>query len=101
MTYVAAENPHVLAVALHPGVVDTEMPIESFKKIVLDMAELVGGVGLWLAGWEGVDWRFLSGRFVSADWDVEELVGRKKEIEEEGLLKMDIKAKLGAAQFGQ
>ena len=99
MTYVAAENPNVVAVALHPGIVDTEMVVGMFKKFALDTAELVGGVGVWLAGWEGVDRRFLGGRFVSANWDVEDLVGRKEEIEKDGLLKMDLKGTLGAAQF--
>lgn len=99
MTYVAAENPNVIAIALHPGIVDTEMTIDSFKKFALDTPELVGGMGVWLAGWEGQDRGFLSGRFVSGNWDVEDLVRRKQEIVEENLLKMDLKAKLGAAQF--
>jgi len=99
MTYVAAENPNVVAVALNPGIVDTEMVVGMFKKFALDTPELVGGVGVWLAGWEGVDRRFLGGRFVSVHWDVEDLVARKEEIEKEGLLKMDLKGTLGAAQF--
>jgi NAD(P)-dependent dehydrogenase (short-subunit alcohol dehydrogenase family) len=99
MTYVAAENPNVLAVALHPGVVDTEMTLDSFKRFALDTPELVGGITVWLAGWQGVTRTFLNGRFVSANWDVEELVQRRDEIEKEGLLKMDLKGTLGAAQF--
>jgi NAD(P)-dependent dehydrogenase (short-subunit alcohol dehydrogenase family) len=101
MTYVAAENPNVVAVALHPGVVNTEMTTDSFKKFALDTPELVGGVGVWLASWEGVDVGFLSGRFVSANWDVEDLVAKKGDIIQGDLLKMDIKAQLGAAQFYQ
>ncbi|KAF2685217.1 NAD(P)-binding protein [Lentithecium fluviatile CBS 122367] len=53
----------------------------------------------YLAAWEGVNRGFLNGRFVSANWDFDDLVARKEEIEKEGLLKMDLKAKLGAAQF--
>jgi NAD(P)-dependent dehydrogenase (short-subunit alcohol dehydrogenase family) len=99
MTYVATENPNVVAVALHPGIVNTDMTIDSFKRFALDTPALVGGVGVWLAGWEGVSREFLSGRFVSANWDVEDLSGRKEEIVEKGLLKMDLKAELGSAQF--
>ncbi|EDU43895.1 conserved hypothetical protein [Pyrenophora tritici-repentis Pt-1C-BFP] len=99
MTYVAAENPNVFAVALHPGIIDTEMLIDTFKRFALDTPELIGGVGVWLAGWEGVDRRFLGGRYVSANWDVEDLVARREEIEKEGLLKMYLKGTLGAAQF--
>lgn len=99
MTYVAAENPNVFAVAVHPGIVATDMVIDMFKKFALDTPELVGGTGVWLAGWEGVDRSFLGGRFVSVNWDVDELVKRKEEIERDGLLKMDIKATLGAEQF--
>jgi hypothetical protein len=42
---------------------------------------------------------FLSGRYVAANWDVEGLVKRKDEILEKQLLKMDINATLGIAQF--
>lgn len=80
MTYVAAENPNVFAVALHPGIVDTEMTLATFRRFALDTPDLVGGVGVWLAGWEGVDRSFLGGRFVSVNWDVEELVKRKTKL---------------------
>jgi NAD(P)-dependent dehydrogenase (short-subunit alcohol dehydrogenase family) len=101
MAYVAVENPNVFAVALHPGIIDTEMMKDVFKPFALDTPELVGGIGVWLAGWEGADRNFLNGRFVSANWDVEDLVARGDEIQKEGLLKMDLKGELGAAQFGQ
>jgi NAD(P)-dependent dehydrogenase (short-subunit alcohol dehydrogenase family) len=99
MTYVAVENPNVTAVALHPGVVDTEMTIEAFKPVALDTPELVGGIGTWLAGWQGADRSFLSGRFVSSNWDVEDLVNKKDEILKNELLKMTLNAKLGHEQF--
>jgi NAD(P)-dependent dehydrogenase (short-subunit alcohol dehydrogenase family) len=99
MTYVAAENPNVVAVALHPGIVGTEMTVDAFKRFALDTPELVGGVGVWLAGWNSSSREFLSGRFVAANWDVEDLVKRKDEIVAKNLLKMDINAVLGAAQF--
>ncbi|USP72872.1 hypothetical protein yc1106_00146 [Curvularia clavata] len=99
MTYVTVENPNVFAVAVHPGIVKTDMTVDMFWKFALDTPELVGGVGVWLAGWEGVDRSFLGGRFVSVNWDVDELVKRKDEIERDGLLKMDLKGQLGAEQF--
>lgn len=99
MAYVAAENPNVVATALHPGVVNTEMTKDVFKRFALDTPELVGGIGVWLAGWEGADRSFLSGRFVASNWDVEDLLGRKDEILGKDLLKMDLNAKLGAEQF--
>jgi hypothetical protein len=36
---------------------------------------------------------------VSANWDVDDLVKRKEEILQGELLKMDLNAKLGVAQF--
>ncbi|KAF2629210.1 NAD(P)-binding protein [Macroventuria anomochaeta] len=99
MAYVAIENPNVVATALHPGVVMTDMVKDMFRKFALDKPELVGGIGVWLAGWEGPDRSFLSGRFVASNWDVEDLVGRKEEILQKELLKMDLNAKLGAEQF--
>lgn len=99
MAYVAAENPNVVATALHPGIVSTEMAKDNFKRFALDTPELVGGIGVWLAAWEGLDRSFLSGRFIAANWDVEDLAARREEILEKDLLKMDLNAKLGAEQF--
>jgi hypothetical protein len=100
MSYVAAEHPNVIATALHPGVVSTAMTKEYFRRFALDTPQLVGGVGVWLSGWEGVDRGFLSGRFVSANWDVEDLVGRREEIVGRDLLKVGLNAELGADLFG-
>ncbi|KAF9691167.1 hypothetical protein EKO04_010906 [Ascochyta lentis] len=99
MAYLAVENPNVVATALHLGIVLTDMTDDSFKKFANDTPELVGGIGVWLAGWEGPDRRFLSGRFVDANWDVEDLVARREEILQKDLLKMTLNAKLGAEQF--
>jgi NAD(P)-dependent dehydrogenase (short-subunit alcohol dehydrogenase family) len=101
MTYVVAENPNIVAVTLHPSIVDTEMTVDSFKRFALDTPELVGGMGVWLASWNNSSRDFLSGRFVSANWAVEELLRRKNEIIRENLLKMEINSVLRAAQFQQ
>ena len=41
----------------------------------------------------------MSGRFVSANWDVEDLVGRREEIVARDLLKVGLNAVLGAELF--
>ncbi|KAF4228079.1 hypothetical protein CNMCM6805_002465 [Aspergillus fumigatiaffinis] len=48
-----------------------------------DTAGLCGGTAVWLASG---DRHFLSGRYVAANWDVEELEARKEEIVRENLL---------------
>lgn len=58
MSYVAAENPDVFAVAVHPGIVATDMTDSMFQRFALDTPELAGGLVVWLAGWEGVDRSF-------------------------------------------
>ena len=63
------------------------------------MPALVAGLGTWLVGWEGVDKGFWSGRYVRANWDVGELVGRRDEIVERGLLRMNLMGRLGRRQF--
>lgn len=75
--YVAAEYPNVSIVVLQPGVVMTDMVLEGFKRFALETPELVGGVGVWLST---EDARFLSGRFVSANWSADELKAREKDI---------------------
>ncbi len=68
------------AVVLHPGGVKTElaqnMP-EQMHAWLIDTPELPADVFVWLAK-EKRDW--LAGRFISANWDVDELEARKDEI---------------------
>jgi NAD(P)-dependent dehydrogenase (short-subunit alcohol dehydrogenase family) len=47
--YIAAENPNVTAVALHPGIVKTDMTHPIFEPFALDTPALIGGVGVWLS----------------------------------------------------
>jgi hypothetical protein len=50
-----------------------------------DTPELPAGYALWLAT-QGDKVDFLRGRFSSAIWDVDELLGKKEEIEKNDLL---------------
>jgi len=93
--YVSAENPSVLAFAIHPGVVATDMLKDAFAPFAKDTPELVGGLATWLAGWKGPDRSFLGGRYITANWDVEDLVERKDEIVKENLLKTNLTGKFG------
>jgi NAD(P)-dependent dehydrogenase (short-subunit alcohol dehydrogenase family) len=76
--------------AYHPGAILTTIaPFESMSPEIrahfIDTTELAAGFTLWLvAGGERVD--FLRGKFVSANWDVEELLAKKDEIEGRDLL---------------
>ncbi|KAJ4293498.1 hypothetical protein N0V90_008781 [Kalmusia sp. IMI 367209] len=97
--YVAAENPNVITVAVHPGIVPTDMLKDAFAPFAHDTPELVGGLATWLAAWEGEDRSFLSGRYVSANWDVDDLVKRKEEIVKEGLLKISLVGQFGEQHF--
>jgi NAD(P)-dependent dehydrogenase (short-subunit alcohol dehydrogenase family) len=94
-SYIAADYPNVTAVSLHPGLVKTDMLKEPVRSMFnTDSPELIGGVAVWLCGGgEGRSW--LSGRFVSVNWDVEELEQRREEIGENDLLKMTLKGKFG------
>jgi len=96
-TYFAARYPNITAVAVHPGLVATDMMEESFKHFNLDEPALPGGVMVWLATEKA---RFLSGRVVSANWDVDDLVARKDEIVRDNLLQLKLGATLGKEQFG-
>ena len=74
----------------------------AFARFAGDTPELVGGVAVWLAaqaaqGQAKTSW--LSGRFINANWDVEELVGRREEIEAKGLLKINLAGSFGKDQF--
>jgi NAD(P)-dependent dehydrogenase (short-subunit alcohol dehydrogenase family) len=94
-TYVAAEYPDVTAVSMHPGLVATDMLREPFRSLFnQDSPELVGGTAVWLCQEKA---KFLSGRFIAANWDVEDLLSRKEEIVKDDLLKLTLKGEFGTS----
>lgn len=84
----------VLALAVHPGAVETEMAAETapeeFKKYLVDDPELCGHFLVWLTREPG-SFNWLNGRLVSANWDPDELVEAKEQIIEGDLLKFEAK----------
>jgi NAD(P)-dependent dehydrogenase (short-subunit alcohol dehydrogenase family) len=94
--FVAEEYPNITAIALHPGMIDTDMLDPGFKHFDLETPELVGGLGVWLSHQHA---RFLSGRFLASQWSVDELLARKKEIMGGRQLKVTVVGPFGRKQF--
>jgi NAD(P)-dependent dehydrogenase (short-subunit alcohol dehydrogenase family) len=80
----------LLSVNVHPGAVLTEMAEgntpEEFLPYLTDDVDLCGGFVVWLTK-NTQESHWLNSRFVSATWDVGELLSRKDEIVEKDLLK--------------
>jgi NAD(P)-dependent dehydrogenase (short-subunit alcohol dehydrogenase family) len=95
-TYLAASYPSINSVAMLPGLVKTDMYMEAFSRFNMDPPELPGSVAVWLSTDKA---RFLSGRFISVNWDVEDLAARKEEILKDNLLTLQLNATLGKEQF--
>ncbi|KAH9218601.1 putative oxidoreductase ucpA [Leptodontidium sp. 2 PMI_412] len=94
--FIAAENPNVTAVALHPGIVLTDMTLDYFLPYAKDTPELVGGVGVWLSTEKA---EFLNGRYIEANWSVDDLSARKEEIIAQGKLSVRLEGDFGHEQF--
>lgn len=58
--------------------------LDGFKKFALDKPLLAGGTAVWLASAQA---HFLTGRSVSANWDMDEMVLRKDAILKDDQLK--------------
>jgi NAD(P)-dependent dehydrogenase (short-subunit alcohol dehydrogenase family) len=80
----------LIAISLHPGAIKTElamnMPTER-QNVLTDTPELAADTLVWLCR-ERRDW--LSGRFASVSWDMEELEQKKQEILQGNLLKFRV-----------
>ncbi|KAL5371496.1 hypothetical protein DPSP01_014228 [Paraphaeosphaeria sporulosa] len=86
-TCVAAEYPSVIATSLYPGFVPTDMFREPFRTLFDHAsAELIGGTAVWLFHEKT---KFLSGRWIATNWDVEDLFARREEIVKDDLLKLN------------
>ncbi|PVF94809.1 NAD(P)-binding protein [Serendipita vermifera] len=82
-----AEYRNIRAYAVNPGVVPTDSLLESFKPFAHDKPTLVAAVCVWLCSPQA---DFLSGRFLDARWDMEQVVARKEEITKGDWLKLAI-----------
>ncbi|GBE89718.1 Short chain dehydrogenase citE [Sparassis crispa] len=70
----------VIAYAVHPGSIPTDITAsigEKYQEVVVDTLASATDTLVWLVK-ERRDW--LSGRYVSCQWDVEELLAKKQEI---------------------
>ncbi|KAJ4299996.1 hypothetical protein N0V90_005244 [Kalmusia sp. IMI 367209] len=87
----------VLAVAVHPGAVDSEMARETapeeFKKYLVDDPELCGAFLVWLTR-QSHELKWLNGRLLSANWDPDELLERKDDVINGDLLKFEARTTL-------
>lgn len=95
--FVAQEHLNINAIALHPGMLATDMHDKAFQDYFdLETPELVGGLAVWLSHEHA---KFLSGRFIASQWDVRELLDRKDEIASGQKLKVTVVGPFGRRQF--
>lgn len=81
-------NDGLLAYSFHPGEVKTDMGLaapEFMQDMLVDSEDLCGATMAWLAS-EKRAW--LAGRYIAANWDMEELMKREQEIIGKDLLKV-------------
>ncbi|RYP63001.1 hypothetical protein DL771_009486 [Monosporascus sp. 5C6A] len=78
--FLAHENPDIFFASIHPGVVDTDV----FRKsgatpdmMSMDTPQLAAGFSLWVSKPEA---RFLNGKTLWSNWDIDELKGMQEEI---------------------
>ncbi|KAK9244496.1 hypothetical protein V1506DRAFT_315747 [Lipomyces tetrasporus] len=82
------EHPEVRFVSVHPGVIKTAMAEKSgLKGMPFADADLAANFILWTTSPEA---DFLAGRFAWANWDVNELKAKKREILDKNLLQYTI-----------
>ncbi|KAL4875114.1 hypothetical protein BJY04DRAFT_167529 [Aspergillus karnatakaensis] len=95
--YLQSEHPAITSVSLDPGVVATDMgnAVPFLAPFIGDTPELVGGTAVWLASG---DKSFLSGRYLSVNWNVDELVEKKQAIVEENLLTIVYRGEFGGGE---
>lgn len=78
LEFLQTENKDIKVFSVSPGVVETDMAVKSNKPLPTDDSpELMGHTAVWLAG---PDSDFLNGRFIWANWDLEELSKSKDKI---------------------
>ncbi len=85
LTQISTEYPSLRAFTIVPGIVDTEFLNRDFVSFALDDVSLTGMLALWLMHPEA---DFLRGQLVSVNWDVDEMLAHKTQINDEKLLQI-------------
>lgn len=78
------QHPALKIINIHPGVVDTDMNRKSGVP-AMDDESLPADTFVWAASSEA---KFLNGKYIFANFDVEEIMARETEIKEKKLLEM-------------
>ena len=80
----------LLAVSIHPGAVHTAMAAvntpKEFLPYLVDEVDLCGAVCVWMSS-RIKEMHWMTGRLMSANWDLQELLARKDEVVRKDLLK--------------
>lgn len=99
-TLAAAYPDKLLAISINPGLTDTDIVPADLRAVGFNFnePELTGGTIVWLLA-DPDRSKFLNGRVITSEWDVEEMVERKEEIISKNLLTMQLHATLGLEQF--
>jgi NAD(P)-dependent dehydrogenase (short-subunit alcohol dehydrogenase family) len=88
--YLQFENPEINTFNVSPGMVLSDMSIKAGMQegMANDSPNLMGHLAVWLASPES---EFLKGRFIWANWDIEDLVKAKEEIiKQPGLFRLTL-----------
>ncbi|KAF2476655.1 NAD(P)-binding protein [Lindgomyces ingoldianus] len=95
---ISSAYPKVSSISYHPGMTITDMANRHPETLHFceDTVELPAGTAVYLASPQA---QFLSGRYMSANWDVDELEARKDEVIEKNLLRIDLKGEFGSDLF--
>lgn len=94
--HIAAGYPNITSISMHPGLVDTDMLMDQFRRFTHQTPGLIGGLAVWLSHPQA---RFLNGRTIGSHWSVDDLVARKDEIVGKNLLQLDLTGNFDGAQF--
>ncbi|KAK3620970.1 hypothetical protein LTR56_022780 [Elasticomyces elasticus] len=92
---ISAEYPEVLSYSVHPGGVATELASglpEALLPLLTDKPQLAADTMVWLTA-ERREW--LQGRYISATWDMYELLRKRQEIMSGDLLKAKMRVEYG------
>ncbi|KIW00115.1 uncharacterized protein PV09_08297 [Verruconis gallopava] len=86
--------PRAHCMSYHPGMVKTDLAYAHPEVLPFceDTVELAAATAVYLASPQA---QFLSGRYMSANWDVDELESKRHEIIEKDLLRMDLRGNFG------